>query len=319
MNTDTLNDRTVMAAVLDAPGANADENAAIATMKAAADNAPGAAPEITDEEIAAAIETVEAYLQRINAGNVGRRRFSRLRRVLRLLICTLKGGSSKSTTATCLAIACALLGFNVVLVCGDKTHRSATKWAQRAQARGFELPYEIVTWVESEHGKLSTFCSRIEREQGDDTVVIVDLGGGDAEAFAQGCLWADWLISPVAPVEMELDGVWPTYEAAAAVSEYKKTDLIHSVLLTRVPQVGKGVARKAREQLVTDQLDEETGLPTDPLMQWAVGAHVFETEVSRGLSYSDMAGHIPTTVGEYSGLLSEMIMILKALDEDGDN
>jgi chromosome partitioning protein len=229
-----------------------------------------------------------------------------------MLVATLKGGSTKTTTAVLMAIALAQSGKAVVLICGDTTNRGAARWTRKAMNRGYEIPYTFLEWDTSK-APLSKFAQIAESDY-DADVVIVDLGGEKPEFFAFACSWADYLISPTAPVDAELDGIGPTYESASAISGARRVGLVQSVLLTRCPQVGKGMAAEARAQLVEDRRDEY-GRP-DPEQSWSIGAHVFDTEVTRGAGYSDMYGHIPQNVGEYEALRVELEAILEELSED---
>ena len=231
-------------------------------------------------------------------------------RTLRILTATLKGGSAKTTTAVLLAIALARKGLRVVLICADTTNRGAARWTQRAVNRSYEIPYVFLEW-EPALGQLPRFAKAAEAEHEAD-VVIVDMGGEKAEFFTHGCLWAGWLISPVSPVDGELDSIGPTYLAAATVSEARAVGLVHSVLLARCPQVGKGMAAKARTELEKD-LRDAAGNP-DPEIPWSVGAHVFTAEITRGAAYSDFYGHIPDDVGEYAALANEILTLRIEVD-----
>ncbi|KGI79362.1 hypothetical protein IL38_23990 [Actinopolyspora erythraea] len=241
--------------------------------------------------------------------------FSPNRTALRLLIATLKGGSTKTTTTMLLAISWARRGKNVVVIDGDTTNRGAARWTRRAANNGYEIPYTLLEW-DATKPPLSKFAQLAERDHQAD-VVLIDLGGESPEWFAFACSWADWLLSPVQPVDAELDGIGPTYESAASISDARHEGLLHSVLLTRCPQVKKGMAAEKRRELITDLRDED-GRP-DPDQPWSVGAHVFDTEITRAAGYSDMYGHIPDNVGEYEDLLVELENALAELDSDDED
>lgn len=224
------------------------------------------------------------------------------RRVLRLLVATLKGGSSKTTTAIMLAVAAAQSGLRVVLICADTTNRGAARWTRKAISNGYEVPYIFLEWDPDSKGPLSKFAKQAEKDNEADAVLI-DTGGEKAEFFTWGCLYADWLISPVSPVEGELEGIGPTYAAASAVSD-GGSDLYQSVLLTRSPKPGEGQAKRARRELEEDRRNDDGNY--DPNQSWSVAAHVFETEISRNLSYSDMHGIVPPDLGDYQGVWGEI-------------
>ncbi|MFC0436113.1 ParA family protein [Kutzneria buriramensis] len=222
--------------------------------------------------------------------------------ILRLLIATLKGGPGKTTSVILLAIALARRNYNVVVICADTRTRGATDWVQESLRLGYTVPFKLAIW-EEKNGPLSAFARTVEQQTGADAVLI-DTGGEQPEAFAHGCLYADKLIMPVGPMNGELRRILETYRHAAAINESgSKLDI--SVLLTRVPQAGKGKAREAREDLSTD-LRAADGTP-DPDKPYALGLHVLTAEITRAGAYDEMYCIIPDDVGEYEDLCTELV------------
>lgn len=240
------------------------------------------------------------------------------RRLRRVAVATFKGGVGKTTSAILLAMAAANAGLRVLVLCTDTVNRGASNWIASAQAAGYTIPFEFVQYRPDEHGRLKTFLKELERSHPDIDLFVIDLGGENANSFADTSAWADWLISPVEPNAGDLAGIPTTYEAAATIADLRAKageDLFHSILLVCCPAVHKGLARTAREQLVDDQRDDDGNPAGDP--RWAVGAHVFDTEISRHGNYSGLWGHIPDglgtdegrgAIGEYAELWDEMIV-----------
>lgn len=238
------------------------------------------------------------------------------RRLRRVVIGTFKGGVAKTTTTLILAMAAANAGLRVLVVCTDTVNRGASNWISDAQARGYNIPFEFIQYRPDEHGRLNQFLKATERSRDDIDLFLIDLGGENANSFAVTSAWADWLISPVEPNAGDLAGIPTTYEAAATIADLRARagdGLFHSILLVCCPAVHKGLARIAREQLADDQRDDDGNPAGDP--RWAVGAHVFDTEISRHGNYSGLWGHIPDglgtdegrgAIGEYADLWDEM-------------
>lgn len=220
---------------------------------------------------------------------------------LRLMSATLKGGPGKTTTAVLLAVGLARVGLRVVVVCADNRTRGATDWVQEAERLGDVVPFRLAIWHETD-GPLSAFAGRVEGEHQAD-VVLIDTGGEQPEAFAHGCMYAHWLICPVGPMDGELRRVVETYRNAAAIRD-NGSPLQISVLLARCPQAGKGKAKQARADLTADRTDSSGHV--DPDTPYALGLHVFDTEITRSVAYDEFYGTIPDDIGEYAALAEEI-------------
>lgn len=222
--------------------------------------------------------------------------------VWRILVGTLKGGSTKTTTSMAIGFYLAKQGLRVLIICADVKHRGATKWVNRVRNTGVEVPFAFESWNES-HGPLSLFAKELE-ETHSAQVVIIDCGN-EKEVFTHGCLYCQWLISPVAPNTGELDGIPDTYRFAESVRAMTSRLEMH-VLLTRSPQRGKGVALQRRSEL------ESAPETVDPMTPWALNLSVMAAEVSRNLEYSAMYGTVPDDVLEYKEVVLELIRMRTA-------
>ncbi|MEU4841727.1 ParA family protein [Nocardia testacea] len=221
--------------------------------------------------------------------------------IFRILVATLKGGPGKTTTAILLAVAFANQGRTVAVICADTRTRGATDWCQEAERQGYELPFQLYIWKETE-GPLSKYARTVEQQSGAH-VVIIDTGGEQPEAFTHGCLYADLLICPVGPMQGELRRLVPTYQGAMAVND-SGSPIDIAVLLTRVPQQTKGRAADARENLTTNLVDEN-GRPNEDV-PYALGLDVLDTEIVRNVAYDEVYGTIPDDPGDYTDLAKEI-------------
>lgn len=222
--------------------------------------------------------------------------------VWRIMVGTLKGGSTKTTTSMGLAFYLAMQGLRVLLICADARHRGATKWVRRVMNTGAELPFVFERWDESQ-GPLSAFAR--QQEQAHDAQVVIIDSGNEKETFTHGCLYSQWLVSPVAPNEGELDGIPDTYMFAESVRAITN-NLDMRVLLTRSPSPRKGVALTKRLEL------ESAPDEIDPMKPWTLGLNVLDAEISRNLEYSAMYGTVPGDVLEYKKVAIELLRLRAA-------
>ncbi len=194
----------------------------------------------------------------------------------------LKGGARKSTTAMMLAFELARRGINVLVVDADPKTQGVVDWATQVYAAGAELPFHVVQWAPSQ-GLLVPFVLKAQKETGA-TIVLVDVGGEAPDVLSQAVAIGDRVISPIGAERGELGRV----PATAAVVDSAGVPM--DVLLTKVPDPGRGAAKEARELLV-DQLRRR----------------VLRTETPRNLTlYADVWGTIPETTGVYADLADEL-------------
>lgn len=224
------------------------------------------------------------------------------REVLRLLICLLKGGPGKSTSVWNLALAFAMLGYRVVAIDADLKTASLDSWRERALRSGFVIPFIVERWDGRE--KLSSFCTRMEREH-DADVVIVDTGGEHEEVFMSACLWADRLLMPCGTSLIEIERLHETKATASEIAAV--SPITPSVLLTRVPLLNArqrggptGLASQARRLIEDEQPHEGNDFrPYD--------IHVMETEISSSRDlYVLTFGTVSEDPGEYKDLAAEL-------------
>lgn len=197
----------------------------------------------------------------------------------------LKGGSRKSTSAIFLAFALAASEEDVLLVDADHGTQGVTDWASRVYAAGGELPFDVVQWAPSQ-GILVPFIQQAQRETGA-TRVLIDVGGEAPEVLRQVLVMAHLVIAPVGPEQGELSRV----PATALLAKEARVPLY--ALLTRVPRIGAGAAKDARDYL-TDE----------------AGVRVLETEIPQDReTYAHVWGTTPARLGAYAPLSDELRML----------
>ena len=198
------------------------------------------------------------------------------------VVSTLKGGTRKSTTAIMLAFALASRHHDVLVIDADHGTQGVTDWATRVYADGAELPFHVVQWT-PRLGLLVPFI----QQQASETVadrVLVDVGGEAPEVLRQVVLMATMVISPAGPEQGELARLPATAEIV------RPTGVPQLVLLTRVPVIGRGSARDARQDLAD------------------AGYDVLSTEVPQHRErYADIWGTVPQDLGAYGALTGELL------------
>jgi cellulose biosynthesis protein BcsQ len=201
------------------------------------------------------------------------------------LIAILKGGARKSTTTMMLAFALAELGYEVLVIDADSKTQGVTDWTSRVYARDPEVdfPFTVHQWTPG-LGLLVPFALAKQKECGA-SILLIDVGGEAPEVLSQGAILADLIISPLGPEQGEISRVEPT---RSLIPREKRKH--HWLLLTRVPAVGKGAAREAREGLVAD------------------GYQVLEAETPQDRdTYAHVWGYIPPSTGNYLPLAKELL------------
>jgi chromosome partitioning protein len=194
----------------------------------------------------------------------------------------LKGGSRKSTTTMMLAFGLASRRHEVLVIDADHGTQGVTDWATRVYAAGGELPFHVSQWT-PRLGLLVPFIQQ-QAQETRASRVLVDVGGEAPEVLRQVVLAASMVVTPTGPEQGEL-GRLP---ATAAI--VRETHVPQSVLLTRVPAIGRGASRDARRDLTE------------------AGYDVLNTEVphNRG-RYADIWGTVPEDLGAYDALADELL------------
>lgn len=170
----------------------------------------------------------------------------------------------------------------VLVIDADHGTQGVTDWATRVYAAGGELPFHVSQWT-PRLGLLVPFIQQ-QAQETRASRVLVDVGGEAPEVLRQVVLAASMVVTPTGPEQGEL-GRLP---ATAAI--VRETHVPQSVLLTRVPAIGRGASRDARRDLTE------------------AGYDVLNTEVphNRG-RYADIWGTVPEDLGAYDALADELL------------
>ena len=192
-----------------------------------------------------------------------------------ILTCgNLKGGVGKSTSAVYLA--CGLARSGRTLLVDADPQGSILGWSEAA---GEDFPATVIAWP------VRDLAKRVAAVTGDYDHVVIDTGPSQEHLLRQALAVTAQLLVPVAPSLMDVR------EISRAVQMVDDLGPTHSIavhiLLTKV-RAGTASAREARQGLT------EQGLP------------VLAAEVGLREAYAQAWGTMPTTLGEYDSVLSEL-------------
>lgn len=198
------------------------------------------------------------------------------------VVAMLKGGTRKTTTTMELAFGLARRDRAVLVVDADYRSQGVTDWGSKVYAAGGELPFDVSQWTPA-LGLLVPFVQQQARKLRP-SHVLVDVGGEDPQAIEQLVMIADRVISPVGPEEAE------TSRLPATRMLIEPSGVPMSVLLTRVPLPGKGLAAAARRGISKG------------------GLHVLATEIEHNRDrYANIWGTVPDDIGAYDALTDELL------------
>lgn len=108
-----------------------------------------------------------------------------------------KGGASKTTTATSLAVALAMGGKDVCLVDAD-AQRSAAKWFADREQAGAKYGFTLIEKRENIASTLKSLATKFDH-------VIVDVAGRNSRELITGGTVADIIIAPHQCSQFDLD------------------------------------------------------------------------------------------------------------------
>lgn len=170
----------------------------------------------------------------------------------------LKGGTGKSTSVLYLALWFArVLNLKVCVVDTDTNSQSLANWYAKHEALGSTPPFAIVEHDVSDR-RTPTLKKRIKELAPLYDVVLVDLGGGDKEAFVDLCEFGHLLFVPAAPSGWETSRVQPTLQTAASAARLNVEGLIVYMILVAC-DFNTSLPREQRAALEVDlsEIDDD--------------------------------------------------------------
>lgn len=193
---------------------------------------------------------------------------------MKIAFVNIKGGAGKTTNAGYLAATLAESG-RTMLVDGDN-QRSATKWSARV-----ELPFSVV-------GRASPDIARwLPSVQAGYEHVVIDTPPGDLAIIKSAVMAADIVLVPVAPTDVELMQLPPTFDLLREVEPVHEFAV--GVLACRVRR-STNSAKEYREVLTSDDYDY-------PLLA---------TEIPLAEVYARATGMVPVVNDLWRGLVKEL-------------
>ena len=144
-----------------------------------------------------------------------------------------KGGTGKSTIAWNLAVEFRKrykdYGYKKFLFV-DLDNQESVTMTNRLRMQFKNKPLDIIRFTDEEQSKLSEFINSIE----DDTLVIIDSGGYDADLNRLAIIASDFIITPVSSDYMEIFGLQKFKLILEELSEIKKESVKVHVLLNKI-------------------------------------------------------------------------------------
>jgi chromosome partitioning protein len=160
-----------------------------------------------------------------------------------IVVASSKGGCSKTTTVTALAVNLATHGHKVA-VCDSDPNQAFMRWYKTGEAPTLSVSTEV------DHNEIVGHLLRLGKKH---DVVLCDTGGwsNQTQVFAMGA--ADLVLIPVMPDRNSVVEAIRTAQQVRSVSEIARRDILYRVLMTRWNP--KGISERAAiEDLDTSRL-----------------------------------------------------------------
>jgi chromosome partitioning protein len=202
-----------------------------------------------------------------------------------ITVATMKGGSGKSTVASCLAVHWQLTGRHVTIIDADP-QRSIARLASRDKALG---EVEVVEDSSTEAWKRARHLSSTGR------LVVIDTAGFRSETTMACIAAADFLLVPVKASPLDIDRMLDTLNSFTEATRHDR--LIYRCLLTQTTRESV-IAKHVRSEL------EEAGYP------------VLTQEMNNRVIYAEAAlwGATPTLIEPNGAAAREIAAIANEID-----
>lgn len=161
-----------------------------------------------------------------------------------MAVCTLttsKGGTAKTTTSILLGTQLAHMGLNVVMINADRSNNSMMKWATKQQ-----LPENIKVIEDARERNLEEI---IQRENKDNTFVVVDLEGIASNLQYTGISLADFVIVPMCLETIDYDIGKETVELIEKVGRLNNRQIAHAFAITRTKTRTEAFLSKVQREI----------------------------------------------------------------------
>lgn len=190
----------------------------------------------------------------------------------------LKGGTGKTRLAMLIALILAVVfGRRIVFFDADSASQTSSKWPLKAIQRGYKWPFEVI------RHPLETLDEEIDKvlAAGNVDEIIVDVGGGNVQAFLAAVRRAHKLIVPLCPDEGDLEQAPQTRESAyMAASRNTVGGCLMYYVLSRCEN------SRDKDDARTQLLDEDNNGPD--------GAYpLLDTDIPMLVAYKRAFGRIP--------------------------
>lgn len=144
-----------------------------------------------------------------------------------------KGGTGKSTLAWNLAVEMRKkykkYGYKK-FVFVDLDNQESVTMTNRLRMQYEQEPLEIVRFTDDERARLEDFINSIE----DDTLVIIDSGGYDADLNRIAIIASDFIVTPVSSDYMEIFGLQKFKTILEELSNIKNETVVVNVVLNKI-------------------------------------------------------------------------------------
>lgn len=144
-----------------------------------------------------------------------------------------KGGTGKSTLAWNLAVEMRKkykkYGYKK-FVFVDLDNQESVTMTNRLRMQYEQEPLEIVRFTDDERASLEDFINSIE----DDTLVIIDSGGYDADLNRLAIIASDFIVTPVSSDYMEIFGLQKFKTILEELSNIKNETVVVNVVLNKI-------------------------------------------------------------------------------------
>jgi chromosome partitioning protein len=213
----------------------------------------------------------------------------------------LRGGTGKTTSAWFIALYHAVvLGLPTLLVDADATSQSAYDWYKAAQAKGFEIPENLVV----ERHPFDDIAEYIREKRAQYGAIVVDAGSGrgigrHGRIFYHAVTEANLLLVPVTPTKIERRKLMATFDEAERAAARNKHDVTAHILLVMADD-HNNLPRNAKNKLLAPAEGEGIGPDHDEPFPLA------ETVIHSWMHYREAFGEIPTELSEYVELMEEL-------------